>query len=160
MAITPEHALNIGRKIAREMCGRSWVAEDVAQAAAIGAIFAPEGCEWRAARFRAIDELRRRTGYVKYWGSVRGDIPTDDDVLVGIGGSASDEYDEGSIIDGVGLDPRLSAIARGLMDGREKREIAAELGITPSRVSQLIHEVRDAVASVLRDDPPEGAVIP
>lgn len=40
------------------------------------------------------------------------------------------------------LSGRYTVIARGLLEGRLKEDIAAELGVSPGRVSQLIGDMR------------------
>jgi DNA-binding NarL/FixJ family response regulator len=96
-----------------------------------------------AARSAMIDELRRCTGGRRTSARRRGHaatFPSDRNDF-----AASTDHEPFSPATLYGLRGRMAVIANALALGESKVEIARRLGVTPSRVSQLIHELREIV---------------
>lgn len=131
--MTPTEALELGRAVGRRVCPRGPWCDDVAAAAAFAAWQHPE-CPASAAWCAAVDELRKLTHYDRRSGSA----PEVVAIAVEIG--VDDAYDLGGIIDS--LDGRDRIIAGMLADGWPKGRIADVLGVSASRVGQLVARIR------------------
>ena len=152
--MTPAEALAYGRQVARRLCptGGVWV-DDVAAEAAWGAFTAPDGYERHVGWNRGIDELRRRTHHR------RPDRPpnTVTDVapldgcpdLDALGCVDEPLFDLTEVVPPKVL-ARLSSRDRWVLvqiaAGRTGAEIAAAIGVSPVRVSQILRRVREGMA--------------
>ncbi len=66
-------------------------------------------------------------------------------VPTGLDATDSEHHDSPDVALEFGLTGRLATIAAGLAAGHPKRVIAAELGVSPARVSHLLHDLRTAL---------------
>ncbi len=107
-------------------------------------------------RGRIIDEARRRFGSASRAGGparlVTGALEGEDGptgLLEGLAAQGSLEVDQRvlwervqGLLEGAPVDGRLGLVLRGRLDGKKLWEIGEELGLTESRVSQILKEAR------------------
>lgn len=96
---------------------------------------APDAHIVRLCSLRCVDCLR------SWHGDRRRPVP----VLVPLGDNDGATVDELAVSASWGLAGRHALIAEGLASGKRPSDIAAELGVHPSRVSQLIGELRQLI---------------
>jgi hypothetical protein len=135
----------IARRVASRWSGHAFAADALSAALLAGWEFRDENPALivTACQKDVIDELRhvggRRGGY-RY----EGNRVTTPSITHDIADTYSVEDDlPVSLL--YGLSGRLAVIAEALAVGRSKVSIAAELGVDPSRVSQLIADLRAAI---------------
>lgn len=134
--MSPVDALAVGRRAGRKVCPTGPWVDDVAQAATIAAWQARPGCEAVAARCAAIDELRRLSGHGRRGGRTVVQVPDLDGVTV-------DSYPSDSALTLLrGRDRLIGALIAGGWSGAS---IAAALGVSPARVSQIVARIRRTV---------------
>ena len=98
---------------------------------------------YRAARCAAIDELRRLTGHRTSTRDARRTLSIDHVTWVERAGQELDEPLEPSHL--YGLTGRHAVIADLVGAGELHQDIATVLGVHPSRVTQLLHEMRRVI---------------
>lgn len=97
------------------------------------------------ARRRAIDEVRSQNGQSRYGRGRPPSVPLIDDV-----NGVSDPESVGELVDAITDDERTRLILRAVADGSPGKQIAAEHGITPGRVTQIVQGCRAAARRVLQ----------